>query len=121
MKPTRCFGMQFQQRASRFMLSIFVDAAALLDNGNADTRGQFSRGGWKIDVLIFHDEPKNASADAAPETMECLALRADVKRRRFFLMKWTERLKICAGTSEWKIGTDHLHDVVGGRDLLYGF
>ena len=103
------------------MLSIFVSRAAFLDNGNADTPGQFSDSRREINVFVFHDETKNASADAAPETMECLALRADVKRRRFFLMKWTERLKICAGTSEWKIGTDHLHDVVGGRDLLYGF
>jgi hypothetical protein len=53
--------------------------------------------------------------------MKRLALRIDVKRRRFFLMKRTERLKICAGPFQRKIRANHLDDVVGARDLLYGF
>ncbi len=72
-------------------------------------------------MLVFHHEPENASPDAAAEAMKCLALRIDVKRRRFLLMKWTERLEICAGPFQRKIRADHLDDVVGGGDLLYGF
>ena len=61
------------------MLSIFVGRSALFDNGNANARGQLSHGGWKIDVLIFHDETKNAPAYAASETMKRLPLRAHMK------------------------------------------
>ena len=53
--------------------------------------------------------------------MKRLTLRIDMKRRRFFLMKWTERLEICAGPFQRKIRANHLDDVVGGRHLLYGF
>ena len=53
--------------------------------------------------------------------MKRLTLRIDMKRRRFFLMKWTERLEICAGPFQWKIGADDFDDVIRGRDLLYGF
>ena len=121
MKPIRRFGMQLQQGAPRFMLSIFVNRAALLDNGNAGTRGQFSDSGWEVDVFVLHHEAKNASADAAAETVKGLALWTDVERGRLFLMKWTECLEIRAGAFKRKIGTDHLHDVVGGCDLFYGF
>jgi len=113
--------MEFEQRAARFMLSIFVRGRAFFDNRNANTGRQFSHGRRKIEVLVFHHEPENASPDAAAEAMKCLALRIDVKRRRFLLMKWTERLEICAGPFQRKIRADHLDDVVGGRDLLYGF
>jgi len=44
-----------------------------------------------------------------------------MKRRSFFLMKWTECLEICAGSFQWKVRPDHLDNVVGCRDLLYGF
>jgi hypothetical protein len=102
------------------MLPIFVRGRAFLDDWNADARRQFSHGRWKIEMLVFHHEPENASADPAAKAMKRLALRIDMKRRRFFLMKRTERLEICAGPFQWKIRPDHLDDVVGGRDLLYG-
>jgi len=103
------------------MLSIFVRGRALLDNRNPDACRQFSRGRWKIDVLVFHHEPKNASAHAAAETMKRLTLRADMERRRFFLMKGTERFEICAGPFKRKIRSDHLDDIVRRRNLLYCF
>ncbi len=113
--------MEFEQSPARFMLSIFVRGGAFLDDRNADPRRQFSHRRWKIEVLVFHHEPENAPADAAAEAMKCLALRIDVKRRRFFLMERTERLEIRAGPFQWKIRADHLDDVVTGGDLLYGF
>ena len=91
------------------------------DNWNTDARGEFSHGRWKIEVLVFHHEPENAPADPTTKAVKCLALRVDVKRRRFFLMEWTERLEICAGPFQRKIRADHFDDVVSGRDLLYGF
>jgi hypothetical protein len=72
-------------------------------------------------MLVFHDEPKNATAYAAAKTMKRLALRAHVKRGRLFLMKRTKGFEICAGPFQGKIRTNHFDDVVGGRDLLYGF
>jgi hypothetical protein len=72
-------------------------------------------------MFVFHHEPENASTDPTAEAMKRLALRIDVKRRRFFLMKRAEGLKICAGPFQGEIGADHLDNVVGGRDLLYGF
>jgi len=48
-------------------------------------------------VFILHHEPKNASADAAPETVKRLPLRTDMEGWGFFLMKRTERFEICAG------------------------
>ena len=53
--------------------------------------------------------------------MKRLPLWINVKRRRFFLVEWTERLEISAGPLHREIRADHLDDVVGGRDLLYGF
>jgi hypothetical protein len=72
-------------------------------------------------MLVFHYEPENASTHPAAKAMKRLALRIDVKRRRFFLMKRAEGLEICAGPFQGEIGADHLDNVVGGRDLLYGF
>ena len=103
------------------MLSIFVRGGAFLDNWNAHTRRQFSHSRWKIEMFVFHHESENASADSAAKAMKRLALRIDVKRRRFFLMKRTECLEICAGPFQRKIRADHLGDVVAGRHLLYGF
>ena len=97
MKPLRRLGVQFQKRSPRFMLSIFVARSALFDHGKANARSQFAHGRRKIDVLILHHEPKNASADAAPETVKRLPLRTDMEGWGFFLMKRTERFEICAG------------------------
>src|SRR6266852_5777951 len=102
------------------MLSIFVGRSALFDYGNANPRGQLSHGGGKIDMLIFHDEAKNASAHPASETMKRLPLRADMKRRRFFLMKWAKRPKVRTGAFERKIRADHLDDVIRRGDLFDG-
>ena len=103
------------------MLSIFVDGRSFFDNRNPDPRGQFPDSRRKIGVLIFHHESEDASAHATAETVKRLALGADMKRRRFFLVKWTERLEICAGPFQWKIGADDFHDVIRGCDLLNGF
>src|SRR6266404_809504 len=118
MKPLGSFGVQFQQRSPRFILSIFVAGSALFDHRNANARGQFAHGRWKIDMLIFHHEAKKASAHATAETVESLPLWADVKGRRLFLKKRTKRLEIRARAFQWKIGTDHLNDVVRRGDLL---
>src|SRR5437016_13139956 len=71
-------------------------------------------------MFVFHHESEDASADSTAKAMKGLTLRIDMKRRRFFLMKRTERLEICAGPFQRKIRPDHLDDVVGGRNLLYG-
>ena len=113
--------MKLEQSSASFMLSIFVRSRAFLDNRNADARRQFSHGRWKIEMFIFHHEPENASADPAAKAMKRLPLWINVKRRRFFLVEWTERLEISAGPFHREIRADHLDDVVGGCDLLYGF
>src|SRR5207248_6417451 len=59
-----------------------------------------------------------AAARATAKTVKGLALRTNCEGRRFFLMKWTERLKTCTRPLQRKIGSDHFHDVVRGRDLL---
>src|SRR6266446_929341 len=64
---------------------------------------------------------ENASAYATPEAVECLALRAHVKGRRFLLMEWAKGLEICSRSFERKIGTDHLDNVVRRRDLFDSF
>src|SRR5437762_12581203 len=72
-------------------------------------------------MLIFHDEAKNASANATAETVKGLPLRTDMKRGRFFLMKWAERSEVGAGAFQRKVGTNHFYDVVRSRDLFDGF
>lgn len=69
-------------------------------------------------MLVFHDETENASPNAAAEAVKGLTLRADVKRRRFFLMKWTERFEIRAGALQREIRADDFDNVIGGCDLL---
>src|ERR1700719_3505788 len=102
------------------MLSIFVGRSALFDHRNAYARRQLRDRSGKIDVLIFHDEPKNAPAHPAAETMKRLPLWADVKRRRFFLMKWAKRPEVRTRAFEWKIRADHLNDIIRCGDLLNG-
>ena len=113
--------MKFQQRSPSFVLSIFLTPAAFLDNWNSDPRGQFPDRRRKVDVLVFHYEPENASAHPTAETVKRLPLRVDVKRRRLFLMKRAERLEIRAGSFHWKIRTDYLDDVVRRCDLFNCF
>jgi len=72
-------------------------------------------------VLIIHDEAENASPHPAAETVKRLPLRVYVERRGLFLVKRTERLKVHTGAPEREIRANHVNDVVGGRDLLYGF
>ena len=118
-EPFRRFRVQLQQRAPSFVLTIVLNAcSALFDHWNSRARRQFAHRGRKIDVLVIHHEAENASADAAAETVKRLPRRTDRERRRFFLMKRAERLEICARALERKVRADHLHDVVGGRDLL---
>ena len=69
-------------------------------------------------MLILHHEAKNAAADAAPEAVESLPLRTNVKRGRLFLVKGAKRLEIRTRAFQWKIGADHLDDVVRRGDLL---
>ena len=72
-------------------------------------------------MLVIHDEPKNAPARATAEAVKGLPARADRERGRFLLMKWAERLEICAGAFERKIRADHVDDVIRGSDLLDRF
>ena len=69
-------------------------------------------------MLVFHDEAEDAAAHTAAETMKRLPLRRDRKRWRFLLMKWTKRLEGRSRPLQWKIGADHLHDVIRARDLF---
>src|ERR1700730_7912579 len=79
LEPFRGFSMQLQRNASRFMLSIFVDGATLFHDGNPDPRAQFAHRRWKIDMLIIHDEAKDASSYTAAKAVEGLSQRADGK------------------------------------------
>src|ERR1700738_5044131 len=110
--------MQLQRNASRFMLSIFVDGATPVHDGNPNPRAEFAHRCRKIDMLIVHDEAKDASPHTAAKAVEGLPLRADGKRRRLLLVERTERLEICAGAFERKIGADHLDDIARRGDLL---
>ena len=85
---------------------------------NPDALRQLPHRRRKIDVLVIHDESKNAPAHAAAEAVKRLPLRLDRERWRLFLMKRTERLEIRAGALQRKIRSDHFHDVIRARDLL---
>ena len=101
------------------MLTIIVRAgAALFHYRNADAGGKLSDRRWKIDVLVIHDEAENTPAHATSETMKRLPLRTNCEGWRFFLMKWAERLESRAGAFEWKIGANHLNDIVRCGDLF---
>src|ERR1700736_984237 len=100
MKPMRRFRVQLQQGAARFVLSILFARAARLHHRNSDTRAQFAHGVGKIDMLVIHNEPKNASARAAAKTMKRLPARTHHERRRFLLMERAKRLEICPRASQ---------------------
>ena len=121
-KPFRRFGVQLEQRPPRFMLPVLLSGArtALLDHRNANACRELLHRRGEFEMLVIHHEPKNASARAAAEAMECLPRRTHRERRRLLLMKRTDRLEGRAGALERKISPDHLHDVVRGRDLLDG-
>src|SRR3954447_18237536 len=111
--------MELKQCAPSFLLSIFAAAGpAFFNDRNPDAGGQFSHRRGKIDMLILHHKTEDTAAHAAAKTMKGLALRTNGERRGLFLVEWAERLEIRAGTLQREIGRDHLHDVVGGGDLL---
>lgn len=118
MKPLGRARVQFEQCAPRFILPIFVASTPVFDHRNANARAKFAHRFGKIDVLVFHDKAKNPSADAAPEAVEGLPLRAHVKRRRFFLMKRAQGFEISARSLNRKIRADHLDDVIRRSDLF---
>ena len=101
------------------MLLVFITATgAFLNHRNAHPRGQFANRSWKIEMLVIHHEAKDRPTYAAPETMKCLPLRTNVERRRFFLVKRTERSKIRTSSFQREIGADHLHNVIRGGNLF---
>ena len=69
-------------------------------------------------MLVFHDEPENAAAGAAAETLKSLPARADHEGRRLFLMKRAERLEIRSRAFHGEIRTDHFDNVIPSSDLL---
>jgi membrane-bound serine protease (ClpP class) len=72
-------------------------------------------------MLVVHNEPKNAPTRAAAKAMKGLPARADHERWRFLLVEWAERLEICSGAFERKIGTDYFDDIIRSSNLLDRF
>src|SRR5581483_9393305 len=105
-------------RPSRLVLSVFLRARALLDDRNSHSCRELAHGGRKIDVLVLHHETEGTPPDPAAEAVKCLSLRVDMKGRRLFLVKRAKRLEIRSRSLQRKIGSDHLHDIIGGSDLL---
>jgi hypothetical protein len=102
-------------------LPIFFCCPARFDYGDACARRELAYRCRKIDMLVFHDEPENAPACAAAETMKRLPARAHHEGRRFLLMKWAERLEIRSRSFQREIRTDDFGDIVRGGDLLDRF
>jgi hypothetical protein len=71
-------------------------------------------------MLVIHDEPENAPAHAAAETVKGLSVGVDVEGRRLLLVERAERSKARSGALKRKISPDHFNDIVGGGDLLNG-
>jgi hypothetical protein len=97
---------------------IYVSRAAFFDYGDDLAPREFSHRRRKIDVLVFHYESEDASTGAAAKTMKCLPARAHHERRRFLLMKWTERLEVRSRTLQREIRANDVDDVVPGGDLF---
>src|SRR5690242_475814 len=108
--------MKLEQNASCFMLPIIVAACpfSFCQHRNANPSSQFPNSRGKIDVLIIHHEPENRADHPTPKTMKRLPLRTNMERGGLLLMKWAESLEICARAFKQEIGSNHLHDVVGG-------
>ena len=104
------------------MLPIFIarTGSTFFHDRNTNPACEFANCRRKIDVLVIHHKPENRASDTAPETMKRLSLWAYVKGWRLFLMKWTERFEIRSRAFQWKVGANHLNDVVGGGNLLDG-
>src|ERR1051325_11359733 len=73
LKPFRRFGVQLQQLAARFVLSIFLERAARLNHRNPGPCSELAHCRRKINVLIIHHETEDAPARTAPEAMKSLA------------------------------------------------
>src|SRR3954471_4649406 len=97
---------------------MFVCRATFFDYGDSRARGQLAHSCWKIEMFVFHNEPENAAAGAAAETMKCLPTRAHHKRRRFLLVKRAEGPEIRSRALQRKIRPDDVDDIVPGGDLF---
>lgn len=102
------------------MLAIipFSAGAALFDHWNSGTSREFFHSRWEIDMLVIHDKTEDAPARATTKTVKGLPARTYREGWRFLLMKRTKRLEIRSRAFQRKVRTNHLHDVVGGGDLL---
>jgi hypothetical protein len=121
MKPFGSIGVQLQQYPARLISPISILCTARLHHHNSGARRELPHSRWKIGMLVVHDEPENTPARSTTEAVKSLPARADRKRRRFFLMKWAERLEIYPGAFERKIRADYFYDIVRGSNLLDRF
>src|SRR5438067_682462 len=92
----RAFRLMQSEKATSFhqeRRSRRIDIFSSRCNRGDNAPGQLVHGHEKFEMLVIHHEAKNAAPRATAKTVKGLALWANREGRRFFLMKWTERLK----------------------------
>ena len=104
---------------------LFLDMARLLIRSaffelkwNFRPLGQPPYGIHKADVFVVLDEREDVAPLVAAEAVENLPLRVDIKARRFFLVKRTERNPVRPGALQRNIRAHDVNDVAGGANLF---
>lgn len=109
--------MEIKQSAAFFAIAFGIGIIDVLDDGNIGLGGESANGVHKREPFVFHHKGKRIAAFATAEAFERLALRIDVKRRRFFVVKRAICLKGGASTLDGDIGADEVHDVGGLKNF----
>ncbi len=117
MHEAGCLAVEVEQAAAFAAVALGIGIINILDDGNIGLGGESANGVHKRQPFVFHHKGKRIAAFATAEAFERLALRIDVKRRRFFVVKRAICLEGGASTLDGDIGADEVHDIGGLKNF----
>jgi hypothetical protein len=115
--PSRDLLVELQQSAalvaSRLLLGVVI-----LHEDDACPLGELSDGIRKIDMLVIHHKPEDATPCAASEAMEGLPGGIHMEGGTLLFVEGADGPVAGASPLEREISADDLHDIAGVSDLL---
>ena len=90
-------------------------------NGNIVFFGDIPQGFGITDVFVFHQKSHSVATFATAKTLENIADRINIERRRFFIVERTQATHIRPFSFEGHEIADNIFNADNGQYLLYGF
>ncbi len=98
-----------------FVVGASAVLARHLDAG--DRRERFDRRD-EVEPIVFHQKRQRSAGRTAAEAVIELLLRIDAERRRLFVVKRAQRLKVATGFAQRHARIDHVDDVDPRQQII---